>query len=1610
MALGNHDVRPISIHSSTNQILKSDQRSTKANSTKENPAKEGSTKEVNQAVEAPLSFSQRQLYFLGQITADGAEYNIPNAYSLRGLLQVEALQQSLQRLVVRHAALRTRFQATKERPVQIVEKHLQVNLQIQDFSHLPYKQSIQTAQKRAVAEANQPFDLALAPLWRVTLLRLTPNEHWLLFTVHHIIFDGWSVNIFFGELLTLYEAICKQQPCELPALPLQYTDFTRQQQQQLQGDFLAGLLKYWTQRLGGELQPLELPSDYPRPPQPSYRGASASIEIPARLVDKLRVLGQQKKATLFMTLLAAFKVLLFRYTNQTDIVVGTPIANRSRPEFRSMIGFLVNTLVLRNYLEGSQSFWQVLERVRTSALEAYDYQALPFDLLVEALQPERDLSYNPLFQVMFQLHEKPTASPADDATDELLWKPLEIESDRAMFDLVMEAEVLTDGLLVTLEYSQDLFEASTIERMLGHFQQLLEGIAAAAAQPIAQLPLLSPAERTQLIEHWSRTESRTESRAEKGQLRSYDRPYSKSHSRNLSAEELDLTLSLQNAAGKMVGELTYYGDLSRTDAIATALEKASAQLRQIAKNAPAKNAPYTPPYQLYLETENPNAAGTEAAGAEAAGTEEKNTAQLTPDWHKQLNPGDENTPTKCLHQHFVDQVEQTPHRIAVSYQADSYQADSYHTINNTDNIASHNGEQTQQLTYAQLNARANQLAHHLLDCGIQPDQPVGLFLERSPEIIVALLAVLKAGGAYLPIAPDYPQERISYIINDAKIDVILTQSHLSDRLSNAVKHTICVDRASERLATQSKSNPIISVTPRNLAYIIYTSGSTGKPKGVMIEHQAASHFVRAAIAQYGITKSDCVLQFAAISFDLAVEEIFISLLSGAKLQLRNETMLGTAAQFTRCCQDWGLTVLNLPTAYWHQLVADMATSYLRLPEAIRLVIIGGERALPSRVKTWQTLVGDYPLLINAYGPTEATVTATGFTVDSSTTIHQEVPIGRPFANVETYILDPYAQPVPIGITGELHIGGKSLARGYLHRQDLTQLKFIPHPFSSDASARLYKTGDQARYLPDGNIEFLGRIDTQVKIRGFRIELGEIESALLQFPGVRETVVTTREDGLGHSQLAAYIIEQPSSPVSITALKNFLRQTLPSYLVPSTIDSLTALPLTPNGKVDLQALPEPAVLDSWDEASLYIAPRTPIEETLSVIWAQALGRTKVSIRDSFFELGGHSLQAIQVMAQIVSELEVELPLSALFQAPTVEEMAQLLHQAGAKSPWTPLVALQSSGSKRPFFAVHGGHGEVLFYQTLAQHLGKDQPFYAMRALGNDYPDIAHTRIEDMASCYIEAMRRVQPEGPYRIGGTSLGGIVAFEMAQQLQAIGQTTERLVLFDTGGFENFAIPLPWYQRLVSLFRYIPKYGIAETWRRLQLRVLKVFMLDSAVEFYRATGKMPTRFSTELDIWETVWLANLEAIERYRPQPYSGKLTLLRAIDDGDFMWHAHALDYGWGRYALGGVEQQDMPGTHIGIFKEPAVKQLAEQLAQLLEIPPIKTSPVEISSGETTPRNNKPGKEIADHPTSGPASTKQTKTEPTKTEQTKTEQVKIEDNASEVFSVTNQTPTKEE
>jgi amino acid adenylation domain-containing protein len=956
--------------------------------------------------------------------------------------------------------------------------------------HLSESQREIEAKRLATVEANRPFNLEQEPLLRGEVLQVGETEYLLLLTMHHIISDGWSLGVFVRELTELYQAFCTGKPPVLPELPVQYADFAVWQRQWLTGEILETQLDYWKEQLKNAPNLLELPTDRARPAVQTFRGGYYYAAFSKELSAELAILGKRAGVTLFMTLFAAFQTLLYRYSGQEDIVVGTPIAGRNRQELEGLIGFFVNTLVLRTDLGGNPSFEQLLNRVREVALQGYTHQDLPFEQLVEALQPTRDLSYTPLFQVMFALDD--AGVPSMELLD-LAVSSYSVESVTAKFDLTLSMENTADGLVAEWEYNSDLFDETTIVRMAAHFQTLLEGIVANSKQAISELPLLTPGERQQLLVEWNNT----------------------------------------------------------------------------AKDYPQE---------------------------------------------------------KCIHQLFEEQVERTPDAVAVVFEE-------------------------KQLTYRELNAKANQLAHYLQSLGVEPEVLVGICVERSVEMIIGLLGILKAGGAYVPLDPNYPSERLAFMLEDSSVPVLLTQERLVEKLPQHSACVVCLDSDWEKIAVHSKENPSIPVKPENLAYVIYTSGSTGKPKGVLIQHESLVNYTTVASAEYRIQKCDRILQFSSISFDVSAEEIYTSLTSGATLVLRTASMLDSIEGFLQKCKNWEITVMALPTAYWHELTAFLSQETLALPPSLRLIIIGGEKALPDRLKTWLECVGERVRLVNNYGPTEATVGATIYDLSVADTTLKELPIGRPLGNVCTYILDQNGQPVPIGVPGELHIGGAGLARGYLNRPELTDVRFIRNPFSDSPTQRLYKTGDQVRYLPDGNIEYLGRIDDQVKVRGFRIELGEIEAALSQHPNLLQVAVTLREDIPSQKSLVAYTVPLQAPAPTVGDLRHFLKERLPDYMVPSAFVILESLPLTPNGKVDRKLLPAPD-LKSLIEKAEFVAPQTPTEELVASIWAEVLGVEQLSINDNFFELGGHSLLATQLLSKLSSHFGLNLPLSKLFETPTV----------------------------------------------------------------------------------------------------------------------------------------------------------------------------------------------------------------------------------------------------------------------------------------------------------------------------------------------------------------------
>ncbi len=1041
----------------------------------------------------PLSFAQQRLWFLQQLDLSSAAYHIPGAIRLQGQLDVVALEHSFKEIVRRHEALRTNFIVQNGQPVQIVQGDSAWHLTVVDLQHLPTVERDRETQRLAIAQSVHPFDLTEDRLVRITLLVLSETEHILLFCMHHIVSDGWSMGAFVGELAALYTAFCQNQPSPLPELSIQYADFAVWQRQWLQGEVLQSQIDYWQKQLADAPALLELPSDRPRPSVQSWRGATQSFILPLELTEALNTLSRRESVTLFMALLAAFDVLLYRYTGQMDILVGSPIANRNHGEIEGLIGFFVNTIVLRADLSDNPSFRELLGRVRENCLEAYAHQDLPFELLVEGLHLERDLSYTPLFQVMFVLQNAPMS---DVELPGLTLSALAGENQTAKFDLTLMIEATDEGLMGLWEYNTDLFEAEAIARMAGHYQTLLESIVAKPTQQVGELPMLTVAEQHQL-QGWNHTQT--------------DYPHS-----------------------------------------------------------------------------------------------------------------------QCIHQVFEQQAELTPDAVATVF-ADC------------------------PLTYGELNSRANQLAHYLRVLGVGAEMLVGICVERSVELIVGMLGILKAGGAYVPLDPNYPPERLSYMLADAQVSVLLTQQQLVEGLPSLEVKVVCLDTDWSSISVEPENNLTCEVSADSLAYVIYTSGSTGQPKGVMVPHRAVNRLVLNT-DYVQLNQSDRIAQASNASFDAATFEIWGALLNGARLVGVPQHIMLSLQEFAVYIREHGISVLFLTTALFNQIASFVPQAF----GSLRYLLFGGEAVDPRWVR--EVLQNGAPqYLLHVYGPTENTTYSSWFLVRDVSEAATTIPIGYPIANSQIYVLDRNLQPVAVGVPGELHVGGDGLARGYLNRPELTEEKFIPNPFSNDPQARLYKTGDLARYvpnnIPNGSIEYIGRIDNQVKIRGFRIELGEIETALLQHPAIREVVVLAREDMPGDRRLVAYVVLQQEQAQSISDLRSFLQARLPNYMLPSAFVLLDRFPLTPNGKIARRNLPTPDL--SAQSAATYIAPRSEIEKAIAATWQEVLQLEKVGMNDNFFDLGGHSLLMVQLAQKLQVSLDRELALMEIFKYPTIAAFAKYL---------------------------------------------------------------------------------------------------------------------------------------------------------------------------------------------------------------------------------------------------------------------------------------------------------------------------------------------------------------
>ncbi len=1290
----------------------------------------------------PLSFAQQRLWFIHQLNPELPVYNIPLAIRLNGKLEVPILERALREIVNRHGVLRTVIHSVQGDPYQETLGRFDLPLPVSDLSRSQNTETQESAIQNALSdEARRPFDLSTDLPIRVRLFKVAGNEHLLTVVMHHVAADGWSLGVLFRELTLLYNAFSSGHDSPLQDVPVQYCDYAIWQRQFLQGQDLQSLIAYWRKQLT-DAPTLELPTDKRRPPMQSFDGRTIHTSFPSDLTRELKALSQREGVTLFTTLLAAFNVLLSRYADQDDVVVGSPIAGRDLVEVEDLIGCFVNTLVLRNDLSGNPTFRELLHRVHDVAMDAYDHQELPFEKLVEELQPARDTSRNAFFQVLFSLQNTPRA---ETSLVGMVAERVNMTTDTAKCDLTVAALESNDEIAVRFTYNVDLFHESTVTRMASCWKTLLATIAKDGHQPIADLPLINSEECAQIVVNFNDT--------------------------------------------------------------ATAFPR-----------------------------------------------------------------------DKTVQTLFEEQVLASPNAVAVSSDGDH-------------------------LSYGELNEQANRLAHVLLKRGVKPQVPVAVCLDRGPDFIVTLLAIVKCGAIYVPLDPDYPSDRIGFMLEDSEARVIVTDRDFTASISEQPVDVVDLAQDHKVINRAATRNPTCEVGGEDLAYVMYTSGSTGKPKGTSIPHRAIIRLVKET-DYVQLDPSDVVAQASNCSFDAATFEIWGALLNGSRLEVVSQDTLVKPEELAEKIGSTGITTLFITTALFNQIVEQAPDTFGKL----RHLLFGGEAVTPRLVR--QLLSHDPPeRLLHVYGPTETTTFATWYEVRRVPASATTVPIGRPIANTTVYILDRRQNPVPIGLPGEIYIGGDGVGVGYRNREELSQRYFIPDPFEDRPKAQLYRTGDLGRWLPDGNVEFVGRIDGQVKLRGFRIEPGEIEHTLLRHPEINTCIVTTHDAPRTGKQLVAYYVEEPNTKPTVRALRSFLRSTLPDYMLPSAFVAVEQMPLTPNGKIDRQALPKPTV-DSTRSQQTYVGPRNKVEVKLASIWSQTMGVERVSLHDDFFELGGHSLLAVRMFSQIEREFGVALPLATLFETPTLGALARLLkNKELPATSQSPLVAVQPRGSRPPFFAIHAAGGHAIFYRKVALEMGPDQPFYAVETVRRRPGDLPTRKIETMASDYLVAIRELQPSGPYYLGGYSAGGNIALEIAQQLLQSGERVALLAIFDSVLLRLWADSVPLGRRI---------YGFGHN----IVRKLRRPIYDLSYSLWGRVGiRIPISVKT------AVLRDSIRTAARvYTPQPYPNRITYFRATQGRS------NVTQGWIDIAKGGLEIHDVETNHGDMFGKNH-KLLAPLLKACLE-----------------------------------------------------------------------------
>lgn len=1390
----------------------------------------------------PQSPSQQRLWFLEQLEPNTPTYNIPTVYHLSGELDVAALQQSVTALIKRHEILRTTFAVgEKGQLLQVVKAEAPEVISMTNLAELSANMREEQAKQMVLEEARVPFNLTRGPLLRFLLLRFSEQEHILLVNMHHIITDAWSMSIFIGELCELYEACLTGREPELASLPVQYADFAQWQDEWLQFGVLEELLFYWRGHLQDAPPEITLMTDRPRSSLQSSKGGTVSFELNAACTSGLKGLSRRLHATLFMVLLSAFKALLSRYSGQTDIVVGVPIANRQPEDLESLIGFFVNTLVMRTDLSGDPSFEELVGRVRTTALNGFEHQELPFERLVEQLSPERRWQRAPLFQVMFVLQNAPDR---EFELSSLKVEQLPLVSSTAKFDLTLSLREGRDNIAGVFEYNSDLFDRSTVERIAEHWRQLLDSVLEDTTTPLTQLRLLTGAEQQQLLGSWSQ------------------------------------------------GPQT---------------------------QVPAGNVC---------------------------------------DW-------------------FEQQAASTPDALAV--------ADSGGRI-----------------SYAELDAQANRLAWYLRKQGVSNGDVVAIGMERSVDMAISFMGILKAGGAYLPLDIGNPTERLAYILDNADVAAVLTRNSDKPALPEDIGNCVCLDELADVIAAETTEALPRALDRRSLAYLIYTSGSTGQPKGVEVPHGALSNLVTWQRHLFEVTENDRASQLAGAAFDASLCEWWVALCVGASVHVVDESVRASPSDLIHWMAEQKITIGFMPTP----LVEAAMDEQWPQDMSLRILMTGGDALHRSPPR------GARFRLYNIYGPAENAVATTCSEVPQEGTEPLPPSIGGPINGVHVYVLDDAMQPVPAGVVGELYTGGASLALGYRNDPEMTEACFIPDPFLG-GEARMYRTGDQVRFRDNGELEFIARLDDQVKIRGYRVELKEIEAVLRGQEMVKQVYVLVREDTPGDKRIVAYVVtvdgdvsgvDNESECELVAQLLDGARRQLPDYMLPSAVVFLTSLPKSASGKVDRAALPKPAHRRITQSTEL-IAPRDEIEEALARIWSEVLEYKPVSVKHNFFDNGGHSLLALNLKSEVHRHFGVNLQLATLFENGTVENLARHIgelvasgameedelsdvwdfsnkpeslrgvgfighlkyifrdhstkQKASSSAPSEALEALvpiQPKGDRTPMFCIHSIGGGVLCYGELARSLDSEQPVYGLQFTNDSEKD--ELTIAHMASQYIDAIKSVQPEGPYALCGWSLGGVIAFEMAQKLRAGGDEITLLAMLDSYPFDSEHSQhdldeLELLQRFVEDLAMLNGQDVAPEWMAAvadeQLEYDRVNLNDEVEERVVISAKiMPSILEMALDAlklsnvlpmdmeigeFERRWAdfrASYVAWSQYRPQRYEGRISLIMA---GEGILEKQPTPYhGWSAYAGGGMSIDIFPGNHYELLRMPTLDLTAQKITELL------------------------------------------------------------------------------